>query len=163
MLRTQILITSFIFTLLNLSAYAQRDVSEYNLTSNGAGLHHHITGSIYDPVAYFPEANGKAQRGQASYAVQYQQVEYLFSNQENAKLFLTNPQKYEPTYGGWCARAMVVGQKVGINPEIYIIHKNRIHFFVNQRAKRFFERNLKLNEQKADEHWKKISGENPRL
>ena len=147
------------------TAFAEgvRNVAEYNLNSAGQGLIDVNTGKAYDPVAYFPEGGGKALPGKAEHAVLYQGVEYLFANAENAKTFLTDPAKYEPTYGGYCARAMVVGQKVEIDAEIFTIHGRRAHFFVSKRAKRFFDRNLVANEKAADTNWKQISGEDPRL
>lgn len=150
---------------LSISAQEGRNVAEYNLNSNGTGF---VNGNQsdalgFDPVSVFPEGGGIELAGKQEFALTYEGVEYLFANSKNMKTFLSNPQKYEPTYGGWCARAMVVGQKVHINTGLFTVVGNRSYFFVNSRAKRYFDRNIERNAQKADENWKRISGESPRL
>jgi len=147
----------------SVSAQSDRNVAEYNLNSQGTGLINYINGMPYDPVSYFPEGGSKVLKGTAEFALTYKQVEYFFANENNMKTFLTDPSKFEPTYGGWCARAMVVGQKVRINAEIYTVKSRRIYFFVNKRAKRFFDRNVDKNAGLADAQWNKISGEAARL
>lgn len=155
-------ILSVILLFLTMSSFAQegRNISEYNLDSAGRGLIHHINGKAYDPVSFFTEGTGLV--GKPEFSLLHEGVTYLFASEENKLAFKQSPQKYEPTYGGWCARAMVVGQKIGIDPKYFTIHGNRIHFFVNNRAKRFFDRNLSKNEAQADQEWKRISGEDPR-
>ena len=44
-------------------------------------------------------------------------------------MFKKNPDKYLPTYEGWCAYAMLSGKEVDINPKAYHIQKGQIHFF----------------------------------
>lgn len=138
------------------SAQEMRDVSKYNLFVPGENL------NGYDPVGYFPEGGGKPQLGSTELSLTYMGVTYNFATAENRDLFLQNPNKYEPTYGQWCARAMAAGSYVKINPLIYTIHGNRLHFFVNKRAKDFFDADLEALEASADGFWKQISGEEPR-
>lgn len=147
------------------SAAEGRNVSEYNLNAAGTGFinGNSSTAQGYDPVSVFPEGGGAVLQGKNEFALDYKGVEYLFASEENKKTFLTNPDKYEPTYGGYCARAMVVGRKVHINTKLFTIVGNRSFFFVNSRAKRFFDRNVAKNAATADQEWKKISGEEPRL
>jgi len=159
-MRLVILFTMLVSTIFN--AYA-RDVSEYNLNNLGEGLIHLSTQNAYDPVSFFPEGGASGIRGTNEFALDYHGVTYLFANNANRAQFQTNSKKYEPTYGGWCARAMVVGQKVAINTNYYTIDEDRIYFFVNSRAKRFFDRDVKKNARLADEQWRRISGEEPRL
>ena len=115
----------------------------------------------FDPVAIFTDS--KAVPGDKTITATKGGITYWFANQDNARLFNSNPQKFEPNYGGWCARAMAVGQKVVINPSIFTVVGNRSFFFVNQRAKRYFDSMLDVNIEKADQEWEKISGEKPRI
>jgi YHS domain-containing protein len=139
-----------------MAAAAQgRNVGEYNIQS-GIGL------KGYDPVSYFPEGGGQPQMGQPDFQLEYMGVVYLFSKAENLDQFIQNPDKYEPTYGGWCAYAMASGSKVDIQPMIYTIHGNRLHFFIAKRAKQNFDSDVIGYERRADEFWKKFSGEGPR-
>jgi hypothetical protein len=58
---------------------------------------------------------------------------------------------------------MASGSQVDIQPEIFSINGNRAHFFVSNRAKRSFDRDVLDHETRADSNWKRISGESPRL
>lgn len=137
-------------------AQANRNVSKYNLEA-GTGL------KGFDPVAVFPEGGGKALKGKTEYGLTHEGVMYNFATAENMKMFAASPAKYEPTYGGWCAYAMASGSLVDIQPEIFTINGNRAHYFVSNRAKRSFDRDVLDYETRADSNWKKISGESPRL
>jgi len=148
---------------LNLWSQEVRNVAQYNLNSAGVSVIDVRSGDAYDPVAYFPEGGEQALKGKASISLMYKGVEYYFANEENKRTFLTNPSKYEPTYGSWCARAMVTGAKVPIDAELFTVKGNRLFLFVNTRAKRFFDRNIDKYAQDADREWKQISGEEPRL
>lgn len=121
----------------------------------------------YDPVAYFKEGGGKATKGKKSISTTYKQVTYTFASEENRKLFLANPAKYEPAYGGWCAWAMTSGDKTEIDPKTYIVKNDRLFLFYNG-----FFGNTKKDWEKgdhgalsteADRAWKEISGESPRV
>lgn len=138
-----------------LQAQVGRNIAEYNLQS-GLGL------KGYDPVSYFPEGGGQPLVGQMSFRLEYMGVTYQFANAANLDLFTMNPDKYEPTYGGWCAYAMASGSKVDINPMLYTINGHRLHFFVSRRAKQNFDTDIAGFEMRADEFWKNISGEMPR-
>ncbi len=140
-----------------------RNVAEYNLSDRGVGLINYKNGKAYDPVSYFVEEGSSALVGSDEFSLVYEEVEYLFSSAVNMKSFLTDTARYEPTFGGWCARAMVAGQKVQINTELFTVVGRRVFFFVNNRAKRFFDRNLEKNILLADKNWKEISGEAPRI
>jgi YHS domain-containing protein len=144
-----------LFAFSSAQAQGTRNTSEYNLQA-GVGLKGH------DPVSYFPEGGGQPQVGRQNLRLDYMGVNYFFATAQNLDLFVENPDKYEPTYGGWCAYAMASGSKVDIKPLIYTIHKNRIHFFVSRRAKQNFDTDIAKYEARADGFWKQISGEEPR-
>lgn len=143
--------------LLSVPARAQeRNLGEYNIQL-GIGL------KGYDPVSYFPEGGGQPQMGKPDLQLDYMGVVYHFAKAENLDQFVQNPNKYEPSYGGWCAYAMASGSKVDIQPTIYTIHGNRLHLFIAKRAKQNFDSDIVGYERRADEFWNKFSGENPRF
>ena len=61
-------------------------------------------GDGYDLVIYF--SKNKPVKGKSSISNQYQDLLFYFSSQENKDLFVSNPSKYLPKYGGWCAYAI---------------------------------------------------------
>ena len=63
-----------------------------------------LMGDGYDLVIYF--SKNKPVKGKSSISNQYQDLLFYFSSQENKDLFVSNPSKYLPKYGGWCAYAI---------------------------------------------------------
>lgn len=155
-LKTSLLVA--VLGLMNFTASANdfRNTELYNLERS-------VSLKGYDPVSYFPEGGSVPQIGRQEFALDYKGVTYLFTSQSSQDQFLTAPQKYEPTYGGWCAYAMASGSRVDIQPELFTVHGNRLHLFVAARAKRNFDRAIEDHEKRADQFWKQISGEQPRL
>ena len=83
----------------------------------------------YDVVAYFSE---KAVKGDSKFKTVYDGVNYKFSSQENLDIFLKNPVKYVPKYGGYCAYAVAKdGKKVSINPKTFEIRNGELLLFYN--------------------------------
>ncbi|MCU0422431.1 MAG: YHS domain protein [Bacteroidia bacterium] len=113
----------------------------------------------YDPVAYF--IAGKAVKGNKLISAHVQGAIYYFSTETNKKIFLTNPVKYEPQYGGWCAYAMGdYGKKVEVDPETFKILDGKLYLFYNAYLNNTLtswnkdEKNLKI---KADANWLKLT------
>ncbi len=114
--------------------------------------------SGYDPVSYFTGSN--PQKGSETFRAMSQGVFYNFASEANRKLFVINPEKYKPQYGGWCAFAMgSKGEKVEVDPKTFKITEGKLYLFYNA----FFnntlkdwnkdESNLRM---KADKNWKNI-------
>lgn len=115
----------------------------------------------YDPVSYF---SGQAVQGDPAISLIFQDIKYLFSSAENLGQFKKNPHHFEPAYGGWCAWAMLEGEKVEINPKRFKIIGDRLYLFYD----RFFTNTLKkwnklaadqgefFLVEKADRQWQAI-------
>jgi hypothetical protein len=67
----------------------------------------------YDPVAYFSE---NALRGDPLHSVDYEGQTFYFATEENKASFQSNPEKFAPLYGGYCATAASEGKLFGIDP-----------------------------------------------
>jgi len=100
----------------------QVSTKNYNL-KNGVAV------QGYDPVAYFTDKG--ATEGKKEIQTEYNGVTYYFYSEENKRLFLTTPIKYEPAYGGYCAYAMAFGDKVKIDPKTFEIKNGRLFLFYN--------------------------------
>ena len=138
----------------------KRDVINYNLDKNKLAI------EGYDPVAYFPEAGGKAVKGKKELAYTYRGVTYHFATKENRDRFKADPAKYEPTYGGWCASAIADGgRKVEIDPSNFKVTNNRLFLFYKgflQNARDYWDKDERTHTTDADTWWKKIAAEEPR-
>lgn len=115
----------------------------------------------YDLVAYF---DGKAVEGKAEHSTEVGGVTYRFSSAENRAKFEANPQKYLPKYGGYCAYAMLDGDKVDVNPRSFKVIDGQLYLFYDgfwgdtlKKWNKMLDKRpeAELIEQ-ADGHWKKI-------
>lgn len=113
--------------------------------------------SGYDLIEYY---NQKATKGSSKFESIYDGARYLFSSQKNKLLFETNPKKYSPQYGGWCAYAMgYSGEKVSINPESFSIENGKLYLFYktffNDTKAKWNEKTVSLKKE-ADKNWSNL-------
>lgn len=117
----------------------------------------------YDVVAYHTQS--KAQKGKPEFASSYGGATYHFATAENRSLFGADPEKYLPTYGGWCASAMgAKAEKVEIDPKNFKIKDGRLHLFYKDffsDALKDWNKHEREWEPAADTNWKKLTGEDP--
>lgn len=111
----------------------------------------------YDPVSYF---DNQPVEGKSTISYSHKGITYQFANSSNLEKFKSNPEKYEPAYGGWCAYAMgETGEKVKIDPETFKIIDGKIYLFYNfwgNNTLKDWNKNEKPLKTKADQNWKKF-------
>jgi YHS domain-containing protein len=112
----------------------------------------------YDIVSYF---NNNAKEGSSKYEVIYDNVKFKFSSQENLNLFNSEPQKYLPQYGGYCAYALAVkAKKIDIDPETFEIRNGKLFLFYNSWGSNALESWLSESphdlKSKADKNWETL-------
>lgn len=112
----------------------------------------------YDVVAYF---DNEALEGNKKFKTSFKNVDYKFSSKKNLDLFIKNPEKYLPQYGGYCAYAVALkGEKVSINPKSYLIRNGKLYLFYDAWGTNTLELWLKENEneliKKANNNWETI-------
>lgn len=148
------LLLGFALGLFSLAANAEDNLE------NGIGLHG------YDPVSYF--LNGP-EEGNERLSTQHEGVTWHFASESNRDAFIASPQSYLPEYGGWCAYAMLEGDKVDIDPESYKIVNGKLYVFYDgfwgNTLKRWNKMTQDTPEQElittADQHWQQLLGEAP--
>ncbi|MBG9991363.1 YHS domain-containing (seleno)protein [Pseudoalteromonas sp. NZS37] len=95
----------------------------------------------YDSVAYFTQ--NKAVKGSDKYTFSYLGADWHFSSEENKTAFAENPKDYAPQYGGWCAYAMAdEGNAVGIDPEAFYIHEDKLYLNYSESVQQKWLSNL---------------------
>ena len=113
----------------------------------------------YDVVEYF---NNNAVAGEQQYTVTYNSVKYKFSSERNSSKFKSNPIKYIPQYGGWCAYSMGTnGKKFSINPKTFEIRDGKLYLFYSAFFYNALDRWKDEGPEKlileADEYWNRIN------
>lgn len=109
----------------------------------------------YDPVAYFT-AN-TAVKGDPAITTTFGGATYRFASTENRQTFETEPVKYAPQFGGFCAYAVSKGKTAKIDPTAFEIVDGRLLLQYDHSILRTFNQDTAGNLAKADANWPKIS------
>lgn len=105
----------------------------------------------YDVVAYF--VAGEPQQGSSDHATEWGGATWYFASAENLALFRSDPERYAPRFGGYCAWAVARGYAVGIDPRAWTIHEGRLYLNASLGVRRRFERDLPGFIQAAERNW----------
>lgn len=108
----------------------------------------------YDTVAYFTQS--QAIEGQATYKTQWKEATWQFSSQENLDLFLAEPDKYAPQYGGYCAYALAKNKLYKTEPEQFTIVEGKLYLNLNHETAIKWRKKRNKYILKANTHWPKI-------
>ncbi|MCB0517784.1 MAG: hypothetical protein KDD27_02535 [Saprospiraceae bacterium] len=109
----------------------------------------------YDPVAFFTE--NKPVKGNPAYSHTWHEATYHFSSEENKALFVGNPEKYAPQYGGYCGYAVSLGHLAPIDVNYFDIIDGRLILQHNEKAQNGWNENPKSLEL-ADKYWPQLLG-----
>jgi YHS domain-containing protein len=109
----------------------------------------------YSPVSYLD--SNKAEPGSPRYAAEYQGVTYFMTTQAQLHAFTSNPQRYLPAYGGFCAYGCAVGAKFVPAPESFKIVDGRTNLFLKNEQidtlNLWNTGNQMQLKKKADQYW----------
>jgi len=133
------------------AAYSQKHEGKYfnNLDNRGVII------DGYDPVAFFTD--NKPVKGDQQYQYTYENAIYYFASQKHVDSFKTNPEKYKPQFGGWCAYAVSLGRVAPIDVNTFSIVNGRLVIQHNQRAVNGWNQDVQGNLALADKYWPKVS------
>jgi YHS domain-containing protein len=103
-----------------------------------------------DPVSYFQGAEPVL--GKREIKAEHDGATYRFASEENRKLFMADPAKYVPMYGGHCSNGMsyAIGGSYG---ETHRIIDGKLYLFGGEKSRAYFEMDLATNRKRADHYW----------
>ena len=114
-----------------------------------------IAVSGYDVVSYF---SGTPQKGKSELIAEHQGTIYRFATAENLDMFKTNPIKYTPQYGGWCAYGWSQGYPAKIDPKAWTIVDGKLYLNYNPQVKVDWDKDQTGYIKKADVNFAKRKG-----
>jgi YHS domain-containing protein len=88
-------------------------------------------------------------KGLPEFESKYNGVRYFFSSADDKALFDSNPAKYEPQFGGFCAYGVSRGHAVPIKIEAFQTVNGRLLMQYDLNAKNDFNKDPQGNLQKA--------------
>ena len=108
----------------------------------------------FDAVAYFTEH--KPVRGDTTISITWKKEKWLFSSKKNADLFQSNPEKYAPQYGGYCAYGCSRGYKATTEPDAFTVSDGKLYLNYNLKTREVWLKDMKAYIEKADKNWERI-------
>lgn len=105
----------------------------------------------YDSVAYFTQ--NKAVKGKSQFTLEHQGATWRFATQTNLDLFKSDPEKYSPQYGGYCAYAVSQGTTASIKPELFTVHNGKLYLNYNEKVNRQWSNAKEDFIADADKNW----------
>ena len=121
----------------------------------------------YDVISYHTKkAYEMPDKGSRKYSCKHNKYKYYFKSKKNKNIFLKDPSKYVPQYGGFCAWGVVaefapkfpwsgncLGPSIALNN--WLIYKNKLYLFLNDAVRKLFKNDIDKNIKVADKRFKR--------
>ena len=109
----------------------------------------------YDPVAYFTD--GRSMKGSEEFSYDWLGTPWHFASGQHRELFMSEPVKYAPQFGGYCAGEVAFdGITVNIDPDAWRIIDGKLYLGYGKD----FAADLEAHPQnwlpKAEANWPKV-------
>jgi YHS domain-containing protein len=110
----------------------------------------------YDPVAYFTD--GKAVKGSEKFSHDWLGTPWHFASKNHQQMFMNDPDRYAPQYGGYCAPELAISgtATINIDPEAFKIIDGKLYLGYDPGSAAFFADNAKELVPKAIDNWPKV-------
>jgi YHS domain-containing protein len=119
-----------------------------NVDAKGVAVHG------YDPVAYF--VMGKPVKGTPEFSAAWKGATYWFANASHLQTFRTDPARYEPQYGGYCAFGVAQGAKPDIDPTAFAVVDGKLYLNLSAGVQRRWQADVPGHIRKADQNWSSL-------
>ena len=108
----------------------------------------------YDSVAF--HSTGKAVKANPYISTEYAGYNFLFSSEDNKALFLRDPEKYIPAFGGYCAFGVSLGVFFPVEIDTWEIINGQLLLNYSKDISAKFHEDLEGNLKKAKANWAKV-------
>jgi YHS domain-containing protein len=105
----------------------------------------------YDPVAYFSQ--GGPVKGSKQYTHAWRAATWHFASAENRDRFASEPEKYAPRYGGYCAYGVAQGYAVEIDPAAWSVVDGRLYLNYSLGIRDRWRKDIPGHIRSADANW----------
>ena len=108
----------------------------------------------HDAVAYFTQ--NKPVLGKSEFTAVHNDAIYRFSSADNRDAFNSNPEKYAPAYGGYCAFGTTFGKKFEIDGKAFEIVDGKLYVNKNLEVYQAWKKDIPKHLVEAQEQWPTI-------
>src|SRR3954471_12466526 len=105
----------------------------------------------YDPIAYFVE--GRPTRGVPDFTADFDDMTYWFATATHRDMFVSDPDRYAPQFGGLCTISLSMGQLAEPDPEAWAIADGKLYLFSAKAGVTYFQQQTSSIVTKAAEVW----------
>ena len=105
----------------------------------------------YDPVAYF-DRKGPV-KGSKQFSHAWGGATWYFASVEHRDKFASEPERYAPRYGGYCAYAVAQGYTADIDPSAWSIVDEKLYLNYSLSVRERWNKDIPGYIRKADASW----------
>ncbi len=105
----------------------------------------------YDTVAYFTLA--KPAKGEPRFEVVWAEARWRFASAEHRDMFLRDPDRYAPRFGGFCAVGLSRGHLATVNPEAWQIVDGKLFLTFSKKSLEELQQDIAGTVAKAEQNW----------
>ena len=105
----------------------------------------------YDTVAYHLEM--KPVKGDSDFTAEWNGAVWRFKNAENRDLFQSDPERWAPKYGGYCAWAVAHNSTAKTDPKAWSIVDDRLYLNLSLNIRKKWSKDIPGNIARADANW----------
>lgn len=107
----------------------------------------------YDAMSFH---DGTPVKGDPQFYFNYQGAMFYFSSQDNRNRFISEPERFAPAYGGYCAWAVAKGKLAPGDPEHWSVKDGRLYINFSGRIQRRWDKKSQIYITNADNNWPHI-------
>ncbi len=108
----------------------------------------------YDSVAYHLEM--KPVKGQSEFTTEWNGAVWRFKTAENRDLFQSDPERWAPKYGGYCAWAVSNNYTAKTDPDAWSIVDDKLYLNYSRSVRRKWSKDIPGNIERADANWPEV-------
>ncbi len=112
-----------------------------------------LAASGRDVVAYFSLDSGDGVMGSAEFSMEHKGTTFQFASAENLATFQSDPDRYAPRYGGYCAFAMSRGYFASGDPDAWSVHEGALYLNVSKTIRARWALRRAANIEAGDKNW----------
>jgi YHS domain-containing protein len=112
----------------------------------------------YDPVAYFTDNH--AVKGSEKFSYEWMGTPWHFASEKHREMFISEPVKYAPQYGGYCTGEVAAGSvTINVDPEAFKIVDGKLYLGYAEAYIDYFAAHTGQEVANADAKWPKIAAD----
>ena len=105
----------------------------------------------YDAVAYHMDE--KPVKGDSDFTTEWNGATWRFKSAENRDTFASDPERWAPAYGGYCAWAVANNYTAKTDPDAWSVADGRLFLNFNKSIRKKWSKDIPGNVKRGDANW----------